>query len=141
MPAHNNIKDIENYGNQHELADFGIGFLSGMRGGQDEDIDGEVFVDEDEEEEVEEEEAESTLGEPGWGKVINGMDAVTETKLYEELVKAYGIPRRALAADTVAVGLSVGGIILGYISDDPLKALTMIGLAWVTAMVYIGSRK
>lgn len=141
MPANNNIKEIENFGNQHEMADFGIGFLSGLSSSQEDDINGEVFVDEDVEEDGEEEEAESTLGEPGWGKVINGMDAVTEVNLYTELVKAYGIPRRALVSDGVAITLTTGGILLGYVSDEPVKAVTMMGLAWITVMVYIGSRK
>jgi hypothetical protein len=139
IPADEDIPQIENYGQQHELADIGIGFLS-SHFSVDEQVEGDIFVDEDAEEE-EEEEVESTVGTLGWGRVVNGMDAFTEKKLYEEFVKVYGIPLRQRIADIVAITVISCAGVVGYFDASLDKSVIMMSLACLTCLVYIMTRK
>ncbi|MGD9670158.1 MAG: hypothetical protein AB7U75_14170 [Hyphomicrobiaceae bacterium] len=140
VPANDHIKDAENDGEQFFRADFGIGFLSSLNGREPDDVEGSVFIDE-EDEATEEEEEESTVGEVGWGKVIDGLDAATEFRLYQDMVKAYGLPWREYAPDVMAYLILIGGAIAGYIEAEVIKSSLLLTTAWITSMVYIITRR
>jgi hypothetical protein len=66
------------------MADQGMGFLSGSFFKQEEHV-AEINIDKNEENETA-----STIGQPGYGLVIDGLDYISERKLYADLFEAYG---------------------------------------------------
>lgn len=96
-PAFEWVKHIEANGDQFEMADRGMGFLTSALKAPE----GEVTVDESAE-------SPTTVGAPGMGKVINGLDREEELALYRELHGAYWVRntlRQLVAVAVISVSL------------------------------------
>lgn len=81
-PAFEWIKHIEANGDQFEMADRGMGFLTLALKTPEGEINGDADGDA---------ESPSTVGAPGMGKVINGLDREEELALYRELHRTYWV--------------------------------------------------
>lgn len=125
VPSYEWVRDVEHVGDIYKMADKGMGFLSASLKAGDPDTMVETGDGE--------ESGETTIGKPGMGKVIDGIDAQMEQQLYKDLFKAYGTPRRSLISD--GLGLSVAGF--GLYLGDPFGLL----LTLIVTVTYLVTRK
>lgn len=131
IPANEWVPLIENNGDQFDMADRGIGFLQNLKMDSPEPAISDNVTDDGEDG------AENTIGELGMGRVINGMDAETEVRLFKDLYKEYGSDwqgkfEAALTSLMVLAGLA-GGTVIG--------GAEWLALASVAQLAYILARK
>lgn len=101
------IAHIENPGEQFDMADGGFGYLSEAVGHDPTTPDSSIEIDEN----AQKEEADSTLGLPGYGLVVNQMSLQDERRLFGDLLKAhhwffsavYFIPEIAFVTSSVGM--------------------------------------
>ncbi len=80
---------------------------------------------------------ESTVGQPGMGKVINGMDTETERKLFGELYDHYGNFTPATVRGFVGVFAVLGSMACGIYIADAWRAIGFIVVAGIAAYAYL----
>lgn len=124
-PALEWVKRIEADGDQFEMADRGMGFLTSALKAPE----GEINGDGDENAE-----SPSTVGAPGMGKVINGLDREEELALYRELHGAYWV--RNTLRQFVAVAVIGISLYLSSQSVD-LEAAAYALLTLVVTVTYL----
>lgn len=131
IPANEWVPLIENNGDQFDMADRGMGFLQNLKMDSPEPaISGNVTEDG-------EDEGENTIGEVGMGRVINGMDAETEVRLFKDLYEEYGSAWRDKFEAVITSLMVVAGIAGGA----AIGGAEWLALASVAQLAYILARK
>lgn len=121
-----------------------FGFLSISERTRSEDFYGDVTVDEStpKEDDVEEEATdEDTRGFPGMGRVIRGMSAEDEQKLYDELLKNYTYDIYNRVSDAGTLTISAALLYFAVSSHDNVRTALLAGVATTVFLVYGYLRK
>lgn len=110
------------------MADQGLGFLSGALfcsapQSQINEADGATEGDD-----------ENTVGAPGMGKVINGLDSSSEKALFKELRAAYWFENGV--RHFVAIGVIISGLVLSTLYAE-LPSLMYALLTLIVTVTYL----
>lgn len=133
IPANEWVPFVENNGDQFDMADRGIGFLKGQLGIPE----GVIQSSEDGPEATFEGDEGSTVGELGMGRVVNGMDAQTESRLFADLYAAYGTAWQDKLDAVLVVILAAAGIAGAAYFQQPW----WLGVAITAQLSYTLARK
>lgn len=131
IPANEWVPFVENNGDQFEMADRGIGFLKGALELPDGDV--RTAGGDDESSDT----TDDTIGDPGMGLVVNGMDAQTEGRLFADLYKAYGSPWQDKFDAVLVVASAAAGLAGAAYFSQPW----WLGVAIVAQVSYTLARK
>lgn len=123
-----------------------LGFLPVAPSIRTADEQGSIEIDEVESADTTEDAAtpeESTVGLPGWGKVINGLPYEDERLLYNQLGEYYGYTSRVFRSlcDVVTIAVTPSLLYLAVSAQDNVRTAILSGVASLIFLVYGLTRK